>query len=1714
MARPKKTASIDRSPPKTTASKACSVKKRTATSLKTSPKSNSIAATLTLIKHATSPPASQPASKRKRKATRVKESSSEEVLINTLPVKKISVKKATVKKVPVIKSPVKKVNTKDASAEDAPSATYDWELQNAEIAAEEPAAQDQLLRDAAADSFLSYGWTIVNDPKPKLAGEMARDEYDIEAFDLTEDEYPEPLDPDGRPVRELIDNLEAGPNHLKLVHVWLKSNASPGTVKDYFTPFGKLIDHLGFESPALALHEMSALRMRTIAVIKAEGKKLKEEKGFTVLKNGAVEYAAWTDRWLEDGWNGSITKPAKSASVTQPQISNKDSPQVDKEFPLQSFIEHVSTSFTLGQYKVICVWMKENSVVTGPGEARGLVGDLYDKLGFGASGFDQHTQTRMKAKLRGHIIKQAKKFKQSGAIIDSESKPNTMEYAEWTECWLEKDWDGSIIEPGDAEMESDVETLSGSNDVGTLSGSHRQSGPSDKRPLVAKVSNLDGGKKEDGQPQQEYEDYSSEGEEVTEEEYALVREARHKEFFKGEKWQTTTPSLHTSTPRTSIRRAARKPIVGRMSGAGKGQWHVEKYNDVEMANSSNTHTTSDVTDNTNKISSTPAGPMMAAEITADTGLTPRIIEPLIKQSKTMKEIQMKTITGEMPLPTSGQCSQPSIFRDTLDGEFDTEMAEAAEIMKEVELNIATMKKVKKVVLKSSKKSFVFRDCVQLVFFTNEDRHTFRSKLTIINNYSNLALLRSTYGRIGKPRVTISSQQRIPALATAGAVADAVPCQEVNPGGGRGRGGHGGFSLLIYNRMIRIFGAARKNHFLVLGSDADTSPELEVTLNNSGGWSSYVGSQTKIEEWIITVHHHRSPFTNISEAFQMLVLELHHTLTTRLYLADGKPGSTWGDQNFSFSLRFENVWGSEPRDSSLTIIYNLDWDVPRFVQLFGEGIKLGQVLTITGDGRDAQACCCREYMAKTWPSVGNWLLDGIEKMLATDIPVKFSPRWWWFTAKRRMILSHTVNKGNPDLQSTASFQITTTYGNHQHLAAAISWLCAVTRTTSHKHRISLSQTEIMSTKPDSERRHKTLIFRQGKILPISPESCWHSLFSYVAVAIGFPIRKRLIEDGFRGNGLEVTVAPLLELSNSRLRKLSGGGLVFEGISAYIYPTKRLARGDMQLHLEVRGQDGNFATGNDPSAFLKPPLYNPNKQLLNSPPTLPGLGVGRRNDGWGKPKNGARIRFASMFQFGLSRTFGNPAVASSLSRIVDLDKHNVNFIFENATRQYILIWDDDRRTAWLVPQISLFLLLLQVYLTKRPGAVPEELPNKLLYARKHADGANEALKTIYGLVSPEVNKTIPRLHKSDARTYMEVLQNIVFNFQCHHRDFNIIYEKHRRISPKKIFGVELEHLAFCRLNMPVKEAVVNSAWANIALGEPGLVVFCSGLGEAIEASSRMGLCPAWYSVPPDKYYFGVIGYTLWTILRERTRRGKSKLADNVEWTRINQSMPLIVPHTKKTKTSCNHLQWLRTTWGESEGEEHLLNVVSQYLNCGFVFATYSSRDRKDIPQQRGSWALEKEPEDFYKSHQTNGDTTNFHLPSPSLDVPLRPGMPPPGVHYPIIPRPGHPPIKYSTKPNYRDDQGGDHNQSSQNGHNAMHPRPLSAISSPRFPKEAPPRKPLPRARRPLPHPIILGQKTSDHSLSAATASQNMSGQGGSTSSATTTGAATTAASSSAM
>jgi hypothetical protein len=84
-----------------------------------------------------------------------------------------------------------------------------------------------------------------------------------------------------------------------------------------------------------------------------------------------------------------------------------------------------------------------------------------------------------------------------------------------------------------------------------------------------------------------------------------------------------------------------------------------------------------------------------------------------------------------------------------------------------------------------------------------------------------------------------------------------------------------------------------------------------------------------------------------------------------------------------TLALAELWPvTLPKSERHAIPYEIEWEVQKFLgAYFKEGQQLGNVFTLTDDGRETQASSFHDFLSATWSDTGELLLEGLQKLLA-------------------------------------------------------------------------------------------------------------------------------------------------------------------------------------------------------------------------------------------------------------------------------------------------------------------------------------------------------------------------------------------------------------------------------------------------------------------------------------------------------------------------------------------------------------------------------------------------------------------------------------------------------------------------------------------------------------------------------------------------------------
>lgn len=312
--------------------------------------------------------------------------------------------------------------------------------------------------------------------------------------------------------------------------------------------------------------------------------------------------------------------------------------------------------------------------------------------------------------------------------------------------------------------------------------------------------------------------------------------------------------------------------------------------------------------------------------------------------------------------------------------------------------------------------------------------------------------------------------------------------------------------------------------------------------------------------------------------------------------------------------------------------------------------------------------------------------------------------------------------------------------------------------------------------------------------------------------------------------------------------------------------------------------------------------------------------------------------SFFGFGgISGSFSTTrsAVPSRISSIESEENDTVKQLLKNGVANHVILYDDDKDTGWLISYTTLVLFIAQVYLLQAEPLIA--LPEPLLASNAH-DGGESARTTITDYMNGDLSKSSIQSSNLSTESFTKLIKDILHRLCLIQDELRKVYTEARKpgkVAPNMILGVELMDVAKGEQAMPVKRAEVNNPWAHLAEHQPCMVLFCKNLGQAIVPCSIERLCQDWSEVPKGKKYLVATGPTLIRILEKRTRKGVSRLADDVDWTFKSPIVQLHEPGHKTQETQCCHLQMLKSR-KPSDDERGLLEAVKAYENGGYIFS----------------------------------------------------------------------------------------------------------------------------------------------------------------------------------
>jgi len=585
--------------------------------------------------------------------------------------------------------------------------------------------------------------------------------------------------------------------------------------------------------------------------------------------------------------------------------------------------------------------------------------------------------------------------------------------------------------------------------------------------------------------------------------------------------------------------------------------------------------------------------------------------------------------------------------------------------------------------------------------------------------------------------------------------------------------------------------------------------------------------------------------------------------------------------------------TEDTNSGAEVKILMHWELPYCLSKFYPcGVRLGDVMTVTGNSNKAYATSCREYVGRSFPGVPERLLLALETFLdgvGRDLSQSASGQ---FADKDENMLSmdpnvsvsydHTMKHTPPHhslYESIITFTVAASSEICVQIACFLSWLYAATR---YSQQQGICHSELNWKIDDS-----VLNIERAPLTLVQHKTCWHHLFSNTVIATQFIIPQR-----FQGQGLEIRLSEMLSLSRSlRMLELHQCFVAEASQNLLIVMAELSDDGGYQWHLEEK-RCPKSREGKTKKLTTAEILSRPKFQSCLKGVDIDTLKDARHFLGWTpsaevvlatsvrKPSDftlsGAQgpvhtrtridaynlgIGFSHWGGASLGVTATTSSIATRYARQAEKDLQDT---LQDLEHESIVVFDYSNKIAWRLPTLSVLLYMIQLLCAYRGFCAYDKTDDSatqvaIPIACREADGGKAALKAI----NESLHLKLQRQAKNTS--FWELAEAVCLSLEIGQQLANDAWDsaiKHQRAAPKCIVGFELMELVKENTMLQVKEELVNQPWAHLAQ-DGGLVLFGRDIGQAIAPSPKVALCNVWQQAPPGMHYFVAHGFGLQTL-----------------------------------------------------------------------------------------------------------------------------------------------------------------------------------------------------------------------------------------------------------
>lgn len=373
-------------------------------------------------------------------------------------------------------------------------------------------------------------------------------------------------------------------------------------------------------------------------------------------------------------------------------------------------------------------------------------------------------------------------------------------------------------------------------------------------------------------------------------------------------------------------------------------------------------------------------------------------------------------------------------------------------------------------------------------------------------------------------------------------------------------------------------------------------------------------------------------------------------------------------------------------------------------------------------------------------------------------------------------------------------------------------------------------------------------------------CWHPLFTNGLIAQGFPVRPRQEE-----RGIELPFEVMITLAGIMYPVEYFDGMVLKGRSTILVPTDR-SHNSVQWHLIFGVPNKHLSTKSIADHISESDWFETcDFELLRTATTFLGycknaeIHLGTITSSYGniersKPK-------CDRFKLSTAKTFpgliGNVSSKFTLPISLQATKRSeVVYLedrLEQARYQPLLLYDDESKRGWLVPELSVILHIAHTWASKQPDR--SDTLNGIPHAAVSANGGEAA----YNAITEGREITLRTRLDGKPQGFIDFINR-----------FLIVLESRKEVIIRKgssstsflptrppLRGWEFIDIATFSYLHESKEAPINQSsggqWDTIAAGNPGLVVLIGkGFGEIIKPARDENICQSWNPIPEGYDY----------------------------------------------------------------------------------------------------------------------------------------------------------------------------------------------------------------------------------------------------------------------